>query len=121
MTEIVLRHKITAKDSLNKFYSGKHWKKRQSEAQYWHLLVQSATKKIPKHIYNCPIIVHLAYNSALDIDNHGAVSKMIVDGLKGRFIVDDSRKYVVGIVQTFHNMEKDKIIVTLMEAKNEEV
>lgn len=38
----------------------------------------------------------LSYNSRLDIDNHGYLSKLIIDGLKGYLLEDDRPKIHTG-------------------------
>lgn len=103
------------KYSLNRLYSGRHWSIRQREAEYWHMLVQSELRrqKVPKKLLNPPVAITLYYNTAMDVDNHGYISKMIVDGMKGYLIEDDRRKYVQYLGQGFH--DGDGIIVEVEE------
>lgn len=49
----------------------------------------------------------------MDIDNHAYMGKMIVDGLKGYLLTDDSRKYVRGVVHRFH--DRDCVLVQVEE------
>lgn len=117
MVEFRIPYKVTGVEGLNKLYAGAHWAIRKKKADKWHSLVhESLVNQLPKRLFNCPVIVQIGYNSRLDIDNHGYLSKLIIDGLKGYLIVDDTRKYVTGLIQKFHN-EGDQIIIQVMEAE----
>lgn len=99
---------------MNAIYSGKHWTKRKASADYFHSLIQSEMRRqLPKHIHQKPVCITFYFNSKLDIDNHGYIVKCLIDGMKGYLIQDDTRKYVIGLVQRFH--EGDKIIVEVNE------
>ena len=99
-----IQEKNLGQYSLNKLYTGRHWSIRKREADYWHMLVQAELRNqgIPKKLFEVPVSITISYNTAMDIDNHGYISKMIVDGLKGYLIADDSRKYVRYLGQGFH-------------------
>ncbi len=103
----------TKRFSLNAYYAGKHWSKRRQDAEYWHLLTQSASNKIK--VVNNPVILTFYFNDGLDISNHAAMAKMIEDGLKGRIIPDDNRKWVKGHEYYFH--DKDYILVEIREVE----
>ena len=116
MMKFTIKHKITAKDSTNKIYSGMHWAKRKEIVDYWHLLTtQAMRKQLPKYISDKPVMIRISYNSRLDIDNHGWVSKMIIDSIKGYLIVDDTRKHVQCLIQDFHKEKGDIIKVEVTE------
>jgi Holliday junction resolvase RusA-like endonuclease len=116
MVKFEINYKVTGKEGLNKLYAGSHWAIRKKKADYWHQLVQINMKKqLPKKIFKRPVIITIRYNTRLDIDNHGYLSKLIIDGMKGYLIEEDSRKYVVGLCQVFHEFEKDKIIIEVQE------
>lgn len=117
MVEFRIPYKVTGKEGLNKLYAGAHWTVRKKEADKWHKLVhQHLATQLPKRIFDVPVIVVIGYDTRLDIDNHGYLSKMIVDGLKGYLLHNDSRKYLLGLVQVFHN-EGDQIIIRVMEVE----
>lgn len=54
---------------LNAYYAGKHWAERKRDAD-------------------------TLWDDGLDVDNHAAIGKAILDACKGRIIVDDDRRYV---------------------------
>ncbi len=110
---------VNGKWSLNKIYSGLHKSVRAKQAQTVHWLVRSAiaSQCKPVRIFTNPVMVHIRYNSRLDIDNHGYLSKLIVDGMKGILIQDDTRRYVTGLTQTFHSMYVNKIYVEVIESQ----
>ena len=91
------------KYSLNQIYAGTSWRKRQRIVTQVHNLVAHTLKelKIERELFKKPVIISLCYNSRLDIDNHGYLSKLIMDGLKGYLIKDDTRKYVKELRQSF--------------------
>lgn len=115
IVEFRIPYKITSNEGLNKLYAGGHWAIRKKKADKWHNLVhQCLVEQLPKRIFDVPVIIDIAYDSRLDIDNHGYLSKLIVDGMKGYLIHEDSRKYVTGLIQRFHE-EGNQIIVRVME------
>ena len=116
MKQFIIHHKITSKDSTNAIYSGKHWQARKNQADYWHKLTMSEMRKqVPKCIAEKPVMITISYNSKLDLDNHGYLAKMIIDGMKGWLIHDDTRKYVTCLLQKFHEYADDQIIVEVIE------
>lgn len=111
------RTQWTSDYSLNAYYGGKHWSVRAKDAEYWHMLTVDALHraKIPKRIYEKPVRVVICYNDGWDIDNHGAVTKMIIDGMKGYVIKDDTRKYVNEVTQRFWSRDYIGVYVTESE------
>lgn len=107
-----------AKDyGLNRFYAGMHWSQRKKAAEYWHGMVREELRKqgIKPRPFREPVIISFWWNDRLDIDNHAAMGKMIVDSLKGILIEDDSRKCVHGVGHLFH--DEDYILVEVTEIK----
>lgn len=92
---------------MNAYYAGKHWSRRQRDAEYWHRLVQShMNNQDVRHIpFKRPVVVIFHWNDRLDIDNHAVMGKMIVDAMKGRVIEDDSRRWVKGVCHYFHDAD----------------
>lgn len=120
MLEIILPIRVTAKAyGFNAVYAGKHWSMRKRDAEYIHLLVQNELRKqkIPRKPLKGPVILEFYYNSRLDCSNHGYITKLIEDGLKGWVIEDDDRRHVKGIYQGFWQGEGVKVRVR--EEKNE--
>lgn len=102
---------------LNAYYSGKCWQARKADADFWHKLVQKEMDKqdVRKYPFEKPVIITFLFNDRLDASNHGAYVKLIEDGLKGRVIHDDNKKYVIGTETYFH--DEDCIRVIVREAK----
>ena len=103
MIRFIIDLKVNAQYGLNKIYSGKHWTKRKADAEEIHELVYYSMmqQNVPPVLYKKPVIIQLSYNSNLDCDNHGYLTKLIVDGMKGYLLKDDSKKYVKGVYQTY--------------------
>ena len=82
-----------------------------------HLLVRAAIRKQNRsvRIFREPVSVSIWYNSRLDIDNHGYLAKLIIDGIKGVLIEDDDRRYVRELYQGFYGGDRKMIIVEVSE------
>lgn len=105
---------------MNAVYSGRHWAERKKQAQTVHMLVRAAIRKQHRNVqmFRVPVSVSIYYNSRLDIDNHGYLAKLIIDGMKGVLIKDDDRRYVKELYQGFYDGDSKKIIVEVMEYGN---
>lgn len=95
----------TKEYGLNAYYAGKHWAKRKSDTEFWHTLTRACMDRqgvrcVP---FKRPVVITLQYNDRLDIDNHAAMGKMIVDAMKGRVIEDDNRRWLKGVCHYFHD------------------
>lgn len=114
--KILLPVKVTSKLSLNKIYSGVHWSVRCKYAEQFHTMVQMELLKqgIYRGSYIGAVEVRFKFNSNLDIDNHGYIIKMVIDGLKGYLIQDDNKKYVKKSSQEFDD-KIDGIEVTILK------
>ena len=103
--------KVDSRLGLNKQYSGKHWSKRNAEADEVHFLTKQAISRL--NIIKCftsPVQITFKYNSRLDCDNHGYLTKLIVDGLKGTVIIDDDKRYVRRIITEFQSTSQNIIV-----------
>lgn len=108
----------TAAWGMNKIYTGQHWSARKAQAQEVHLLVRAAIRRQAPRArrFREPVQVVLRYNSRLDIDNHGYLAKLIIDGMKGLLIEDDDRHHVSALVQEFHSGDAREIWVEVRDA-----
>ena len=100
----------------NAYYAGKHWAQRKKDADYWHDMVRACMDRqgLRKRPFDRPVVVHIFWNDKLDIDNHSIMGKMIVDAMKGRLIQNDSRKWLKGVANEFHD-RGDYILVEVKE------
>ena len=103
---------------LNAYWTGKHWSKRKADAEYWHTLVRAELRRqgIKRGIEG-PFAVRILWNDRLDLDNHAAMGKMIVDALKGVIIPDDSRRWFQRLEYGWH--DEDWIEVEIREWRGE--
>lgn len=92
---------MTSEWSLNKIYAGKHWTARKKDAAEIHNAVKWALCAQKAKMFKHPVAVEIEYDCRLDIDNCGYMSKLIIDGLKGIVIKDDTKKYVLSLKQSF--------------------
>lgn len=101
--ELILPLKVSSKLSLNSVYSNNHWTIRKRQAEDIHTLVklELLSKRIPRKIFDNPIRINFYWNSMLDLDNHGYLTKLIIDGFKGYLIHDDTKKYVQEIHHSY--------------------
>lgn len=89
--------------SLNAYWSGKHYKARNQDAREIHLLTRScmARAKIQRKLLDYPVEVRFFWDDGLDVDNHAALGKMVMDAMKGYILPDDNRKWVKGVHHEF--------------------
>jgi hypothetical protein len=113
MIKFTIPLKVNSNLGMNKIYAGKHWTKRNADSKEIHDITRIHMKlqKVPQKLFTEPVAIHISYNSKLDLDNHGYLTKMIVDSLKGYLIEDDSRKYVQVLIQDFHSGKDVKVEV----------
>lgn len=111
----------TSSWGMNSVYAGKHWSARKQQASQVHLMVRAAIRKQCRNAKPAerPVTVSIWYNSRLDIDNHGYLAKLIIDGMKGVLIQDDDRRYVRELHQYFHEKDKRLIFVEVDEIDGE--
>lgn len=91
--------------SLNAIYSGKHWRRRKADAEYWHGLTHAALRRagIPRGPAKGPVSVRLWYDDRLDLDNHAYIRKLIIDALTGWVIEGDARRHIRRITEGWHD------------------
>ncbi len=81
--------------SLNGIYAGQHWTKRARMANEWHALVDICCGKV--HLFDKPVDISVACvfpKGARLLDPDNLAAKLVIDGLKGSVIKDDSPRYV---------------------------
>jgi len=90
---------------LNAIYSGKFWRRRKEDSEYWHGLVKCELIKqgIRSGIYKKPVSITFYWNDNMDCSNHAYIGKMVEDALKGYLIKDDSRPYVKRVIHEFYD------------------
>lgn len=80
--------------SWNHAYAGQHWTKRKAAADEAHALVRAHLPP-DAELYTDPVDINITVyfkNRPLDADN--VCSKILIDGLIGHVLVDDSPQYV---------------------------
>ena len=114
------RKKWAKRYGLNAIYAGKHWAERKKDSDYWHWLVLSAlnAQRIKKRPFQRPVRITFSWHDGMDVDNHAYMAKMIVDALKGRLLVDDSKRYFTEAVHRFQ--KEDCISVEMEEVESEQ-
>lgn len=88
---------------LNAYYAGKHWAQRKKDAEELHSLTLWSMKKahIRKQMVTAPVEVRFYWNDGLDVDNHAALGKAIVDAMKGYLLPDDNRQWFRRVIHDF--------------------
>lgn len=108
------RAEWSKKYGLNAYWAGKHWAQRKNDADYWHNLVHSELRRQGiRGGFDRPVSITFRWNDRLDLDNHAAMGKMIVDALKGVVIPDDSRRWFKRLEYGWH--DEDWILVEIEE------
>lgn len=100
--------------SWNILYEGKHWSARSQMAHLWHALTREALDKLDLEIldYKVDIDVMAEYkHPAYDSDN--ICAKLVIDGMKGRLIYDDSPKWVGWVSCKSVLSDQDRVTITV--------
>ena len=89
--------------SLNAYWSGKHPMVRSKDSKYIHMLTREALKRhgVKQTPFKVPVEITFYWNDRLDIDNHAALGKMIVDAMKKYVIVDDNPQRLKRVTHEF--------------------
>lgn len=88
---------------LNAYYAGKDYHVRARDAKDLHALTLAYMHKarIPRKLVKGPVEVRFLWDDGLDIDNHAAIGKAMVDAMKGYLLPNDNRKWFVRVVHEF--------------------
>ena len=88
---------------LNAYWSGKYYRARAQDAKDIHSLTILAIKKarIKKEPFAVPVKLTFEWDDGMDIDNHAAIGKMILDSIKGWIVKDDSPRWVKEVTHRF--------------------
>jgi Holliday junction resolvase RusA-like endonuclease len=103
--------------SLNKFYSGMHWRVMQRHRDEWHTLFWISFKKakLPKPL-TTPITVSVTqYCKRLrDVDNAVISAKFCLDTLREHgYIPDDTPEYVNKVILECQKAKVDKTVILI--------
>ncbi len=100
---------------LNRFYAGVHWSQRKEAADFWHMVTRSCMNNagVRKKPLEKPVKITMWFNDRLDCSNHAMYFKFIEDGMVGRLIQGDSKRYVKACEMAFHDC--DHILVEVKE------
>lgn len=91
--------------SLNSYYAGKHWSARKRDADDLHKITKACMKRAKGNPPDGPIEVIFRWDDGLDVDNHAAIGKAVVDAMKGILIPNDNRKWFKRVVHEFWDGE----------------
>ena len=88
---------------LNAYYSGKHWAARKKDAEELHALTLASMKhaKIRRKMLNRPVSISFYWDDRMDIDNHAAIAKAVVDAMKGYILPDDNPQFYRKVTHEF--------------------
>lgn len=116
MVEFIVPIRCEKNYGMNSLYAGKHWSKRKREAEYIKAVVWYAMKmsKVEQRVMERPVDIRLSYNDRMDCDNHGYMTKMVIDGMRGYLLRDDTRRDVRSVTQDF--WDGDGVRVQVKEA-----
>lgn len=80
---------------LNAYYAGKHWAQRKEDAEELHALTVLCMKqaRVRRRMVPGPVKVSFMWDDGLDVDNHAALGKAIVDAMKGYILPDDNHRW----------------------------
>ena len=99
---------------LNAYYSGKHWAQRKKDADELHALTLAAMRRarVRKKLASGPVQVRFFWDDGLDVDNHAALGKAMVDAMKGYILPDDNRRWFLRVIHEFWDGGSIRVEVT---------
>ena len=101
--------------SWNTLYAGVHHTQRTAMKNKWHLLVREALTG-EETLYERPVTVRVdAYYKGNKPDPDNVCAKLIIDGLKGFVIKDDTSEYIASVTTTSTKYHQDGVVVTIEE------
>ena len=88
---------------LNAYYAGKHWAQRMMDAVELHAITAADMRRagIRRKLVQGPVEVRFFWDDGLDVDNHAAIGKAVVDAMKGYLLPDDNRRWVRRVSHEF--------------------
>jgi Holliday junction resolvase RusA-like endonuclease len=106
--------KITAGMSMNSSLNAYIKNKKKQDIMQATALALNQSKSTQQ--YFTPVSILIRYDSQLDIDNHGFVSKAIIDALKDAVLGgEDNKNHVVRLTQEFYSGKGIEVTVEPIE------
>lgn len=104
----------TKRYGLNAYWSGKNHHVRAADARDLETLVRLCLRQqgVPVRLFEKPVSISFWHNTRVDIDNHAAIEKMVVDALKGWLLRNDDRRHYREKHSFFHDENYMKVSVT---------
>lgn len=106
--------------SWNVFYAGVHHRVRSSMKNEWRLRVKQALDEMEggAQVFERPVNIWAhAYYTGVAIDSDNVCIKLVIDGLKGRVIKNDSPKHVHWVSTRSSRGPEAKVVITIKEAE----
>ena len=102
--------------SLNKWYAGEHWSKRNTMKQEWKMFLLSLFRNHPKIVFD-KFDITIRHNTRLDNDNMIPVVKFSCDFLKEfKYVTDDTKKYFRKLtIEADESLKKDEIVLVVSD------
>ena len=99
---------------LNAYYSGKYWAQRKKDADELHAMTLAAMRRarVRKKLASGPVEVRFFWDDGLDVDNHAALGKAMVDAMKGYILPDDNRRWFLRVIHEFWDGGSIRVEVT---------
>jgi len=102
--------------SWNKIYSAGHWSKRKKIVDPIHEAVWYAIPAGTRPFKRRVDITVRAYFRSKALDSDNIPAKLYIDGLRGRVIVDDDRRYVRAVTtQSMRDKQRPRVEIEITE------
>ena len=104
----------TKRYGLNAYWSGKNHHVRAADARDLETLVRLCLRQqgVPVRLFEKPVSISFWHNTRMDIDNHAAVEKMVVDALKGWLLRNDDRRHYREKHSFFHDENYMRVVIS---------
>lgn len=102
--------------SWNTLYAGVHHTVRTAMKNEWRAIVREALDDMEVTMYENRVhIIVDAYYKGRECDPDNVCAKLIIDGLKGTVIKDDTSQYIASVTTTATKYNADGVVVTIKE------
>lgn len=101
--------------SWNDFYAGKHHTARTTAKNTWRALVHEQLGAEPQ-MFDKPVRITVnAFYKGTPCDPDNVCAKLVIDGLKGKVIADDTPEYIASVTTTSAKWEENRVVIRIHE------
>ena len=104
----------TKRYGFNAYWAGKKPCVRAADARDLETFVRLCLRQqgVPVRLFEKPVSISFWHNTRMDVDNHAAIEKMVVDALKGWLLRNDDRRHYREKHSFFHDENYMRVVIS---------